>query len=275
MYDTLTDFGQWGLVARTAPAEEPVTLEEAKAQARVDSSDEDTYIRGLITSARRHIQRVYGRITYPESFDLYMTDWPSCDRMRLVPVPLLTADYLKYTDSEETSTTVDSGLYVVNTAFEPGEIVLRFGRAWPNATLSPSRPIRAGITCGYARFSGTVTISGAGLTITRASGDLFDTTWTVGSIIRIAGVALPIASVASTTVATLATATASTGTVAYSYCDYPVEIKQAMLLLISYWYDRRVAVDCGDSAPIPYGVEALMSAFPRPAIFGTLNRIAA
>ena len=45
------------LTRQTPPAVEPVTLSEAKAHLRVDSTDDDAYIATLITAAREWSRR--------------------------------------------------------------------------------------------------------------------------------------------------------------------------------------------------------------------------
>ncbi|HHI82152.1 MAG TPA: hypothetical protein ENJ99_03285, partial [Rhizobiales bacterium] len=45
----------------TPPAIEPVSLVEAKAHLKVEVSDDDSLIDGLITTARQHIERQTGK----------------------------------------------------------------------------------------------------------------------------------------------------------------------------------------------------------------------
>ena len=46
----------------TAPTSEPITLAEAKAQCRVDGTDEDTLITSLIGAARQYTTRTPGHV---------------------------------------------------------------------------------------------------------------------------------------------------------------------------------------------------------------------
>ena len=49
------------LTRQTPPAVEPVTLSEAKAHLRVDSTDDDAYIATLITAAREWVEAYLDR----------------------------------------------------------------------------------------------------------------------------------------------------------------------------------------------------------------------
>jgi uncharacterized phiE125 gp8 family phage protein len=50
-----------------ADAQEPLTLDQAKANLRVDANDEDTLIGDLIVSAREHIENVTGLVLVPRA----------------------------------------------------------------------------------------------------------------------------------------------------------------------------------------------------------------
>jgi len=60
------------IVETTAPASEPVTLNEAKLWAKVDITDDDTLITALITSARVQIENHINRPLINTTFKMYM-----------------------------------------------------------------------------------------------------------------------------------------------------------------------------------------------------------
>jgi uncharacterized phiE125 gp8 family phage protein len=72
----------------TGPALEPVTLDEAKAQCRVDGSDEDTLITALILAAREYCQDFQNRAYITQVYDLWLDGWPNKGFISIPKPPL-------------------------------------------------------------------------------------------------------------------------------------------------------------------------------------------
>lgn len=133
----------------TAPASEPLTLVEAKLHLRVDVADDDTLIAALITAARQYCEGVLWRALMPQTWELYLDEWP-CEEIELPKPPLQSVTSVKYTNSIGATTTMDAGDYTVDTASEPGRVVLNYGELWPTVTLATANPIAIRYVCGYA-----------------------------------------------------------------------------------------------------------------------------
>lgn len=63
----------------TPPTEEPVTLAEAKAAARISGTQFDTHIPGLITAARRVAEQETNRQFMEQVVRFELEDWPAAD----------------------------------------------------------------------------------------------------------------------------------------------------------------------------------------------------
>jgi len=64
------------LTLNTPPAAEPVTLADAKAHLKVDSTDDDALIASLITAARARAEWHTGRALVTQSWTLWLDAWP-------------------------------------------------------------------------------------------------------------------------------------------------------------------------------------------------------
>ena len=113
-----------------AAAAEPVTLAEAKAQCRVDGSDEDTLIGGIIKSARAYVEDYTGTITTSrtvawkcDSFD---------DFAHFPVVPLASVSSVAYVDGAGTTQTLSTDVYEVRTDGLQASLVLKSGQSWPS-----------------------------------------------------------------------------------------------------------------------------------------------
>src|SRR5512139_1421702 len=77
-----------GVKLITAPTSEPVTLAEAKLQCRVDISTDDTLIGNLITAAREWCEAHDWRVYMPQTWELYLDDWPTLSTVEIPKPPL-------------------------------------------------------------------------------------------------------------------------------------------------------------------------------------------
>lgn len=133
----------------TAPAVEPIDLATAKAHLRVDITDDDSLITALITAARQHVEVITRRALITQTWDLSLDAWPEGNTI-LVPLPpLQSMASITYKDSAGTVYTMPATNYIVDTAEEPGRIVLAYGKLWPSVTLYPAGAITVRFTAGY------------------------------------------------------------------------------------------------------------------------------
>ena len=68
-----------GLVIHTEPASEPITLAEAKAYLRVDSSGDDALITSLIVSARKLCEEHMQRAIMSQTLQLFLDNLDDID----------------------------------------------------------------------------------------------------------------------------------------------------------------------------------------------------
>jgi uncharacterized phiE125 gp8 family phage protein len=141
----------------TAPSVEPITLAEAKAQARIDTttSAEDNLIEDIyIPAARKYLENITGRTFHQKTLEWMLTDFPDCDYVVLrQATPLVSITSLKYKDTTGSETTWASSNYIADTDSKTGRLVLAYGIVWPNSTLYPSWPIRIRGVAGIATAS--------------------------------------------------------------------------------------------------------------------------
>lgn len=80
------------------PAEEPVSLAEAKAFLKVDDSAEDGLITTLIGAARLHVEGVTGKALLAQSWRIVLDDWPEGGVVRLPVAPLISVTGISAVD---------------------------------------------------------------------------------------------------------------------------------------------------------------------------------
>lgn len=121
-----------GLVRLDGPAQEPVSIEEARAQLsyeRNEPHEADDLLNAQIAAAREWCE-TFTRRSFIETAWAYTLDgFPTL--IRPPRSALLGVDEIRYIDHGGTEQVVDPGSYQVDTASEPGRIIPAFGKPWP------------------------------------------------------------------------------------------------------------------------------------------------
>jgi uncharacterized phiE125 gp8 family phage protein len=149
-----------GLKLQTAATSEPVTLANVKDHLRIRQEDtyQDTYIEGLISVARKQAEDWQHRAYITQTWDLYLNRFPVCDEILLPRPPLQSVTSITYTLDDDSSSTVSSSTYVVDTSSEPGRIILKSGESWPSDTLQVGASVRVRFVAGYGSAGSSVPV---------------------------------------------------------------------------------------------------------------------
>lgn len=129
----------------TAPAVEPITLDEAKAYLRVEHSDDDETIAALIAGARLHVEAQTRRALITQSSRLSLDAWPPDGRIVVVPAPLQSLTAARVYDFDGHAQAIDTESFALDLA---GSALLFV----PWALTQPGRMsagIELDVTVGY------------------------------------------------------------------------------------------------------------------------------
>ena len=109
----------------TPPAIEPVTLEEAKAHLKIDTTDDDTLITALIAAARARAEWHTGRAFLTQSWVLWLDCWPERNCVEIPLPPSQAVTQLTTYAVDDTATVLDASLYQVDAASAPARVTLK------------------------------------------------------------------------------------------------------------------------------------------------------
>jgi uncharacterized phiE125 gp8 family phage protein len=140
----------------TAPAIEPVTLAEARAQCRVDAADtsEDALLLVYIQAARETAEHQLGRVLITQTWEQTLDEFPAGE-IKLGQAQALDITSVKHIDPAGTLQTLDPGAYVLDSATSPGWLIPATGYSWP-ATGDVVNAVRVQFTAGYGPTAAAV-----------------------------------------------------------------------------------------------------------------------
>ena len=145
------------------PAQEPVSLAEAKLHLRVDFSDDDALITALIAAARQAAETITNRQLVTARWKLVLDAFPGPSLMGvpagrpftlpghaiLIPkVPVQAVVSIDYLDMGSQQQTMPPANYAVDAACEPARITPVFGQIWP-ITLPQIGAVSVTFDAGY------------------------------------------------------------------------------------------------------------------------------
>lgn len=131
----------------TGPTQEPLTLEEAKAQLRIDFDDDDALLRRLITAARQWVEGQTKRSLLTQTWDQTLDYcWP--DRIRFERNPVISVSSVTYNDGSSPMTTLAASKYTVVTRRSASFIEPAYNEDWPDIITVPDA-VRIRFVSGY------------------------------------------------------------------------------------------------------------------------------
>lgn len=137
------------------PEEEPVSLADAKAHAKIDVDADDAILATYIQAARELVEQFTGRALITQTWEVYLDRFPSeCDpdgEAIVLPWPPLQA--VVSIQSIPTTGTVLTGVpvaadYTVDAIAEPARIVPAYGLGWPDTKPVPNA-VQVAFNAGY------------------------------------------------------------------------------------------------------------------------------
>lgn len=164
MSDTyLSTFRGFGLVQTVPPTDEPLTLDEAKASARVDTGADDDLIADLISAAREYAENSTQRQLMTATWQLTQDRFPGGDPwwgpwwhwgnagvIRLPWPPLQNVVSIQYVDTQGNTQSVDlTNDTIIDSTREPARITPAWGKVWPVIRPMPNA-VTITYVAGYA-----------------------------------------------------------------------------------------------------------------------------
>ena len=138
----------FNLTQITAPAAEPVTTAEAKSHMKVDVSDDDTLIAGLVKAARIQIEKMTRLALMPQTWDMVLDHFPNGAAPILFPKPPLvnvsSVTYIDAAGAEQTLTT-----HQVDTLSTPGRITPAVEATWPETQAGKLNAVTIRFKAGH------------------------------------------------------------------------------------------------------------------------------
>jgi uncharacterized phiE125 gp8 family phage protein len=142
-------FVQGHLQIITAPAIEPVTVDEVKMHTHIGHNAEDDLIAMWIKSGRELAEGFQRRAFITQTIELTLDRFPECGEIFLPRSPLASVTSFTYYDHVDAATAWALTNLIVDASSQPGRLALGYGIFWPSVTLRSINAIKIRYTAGY------------------------------------------------------------------------------------------------------------------------------
>lgn len=131
----------------TPPSGSVITLEEAKAQARVEVDEDDELIQSYIDAATEFAEYETGRAFLEQQWEMVLDRFPREPDFCMPKPPLISIDEISYLSPAGEEAVWDADNYRV-IAGDEGRVLLRSGSLYPSITVEGSA-VSIRFTAGY------------------------------------------------------------------------------------------------------------------------------
>lgn len=114
----------------TGPVQEPISVEDAKRQARIVGDDSNAIVLAYIRAAREAAEESLGRGLFTQTWRLALSDFAESLSLPMA-APLQSVTGVTYYDVDGTLQTLATSYYTVDTFSRPGRVTRAANQAWP------------------------------------------------------------------------------------------------------------------------------------------------
>jgi uncharacterized phiE125 gp8 family phage protein len=113
------------------PAQEPLTLEEAKRFLRITTNAEDDDVLAIVAAARKRIERGTELALITQTVEVKLDRFWGHGALELPMPPLQSVESITYLDEAGAEQVLDPATYKVSTHRKPGRVWLAYDKSWP------------------------------------------------------------------------------------------------------------------------------------------------
>ncbi len=132
-----------------APAQEPLTLDEAKSHLIIHQDDDDLLIDAYLRAAREAAEQYLGIGLFTQTWKLTLQAFADVIWLPMAS-PLASVTSVKYYDADGTLQTLSASSYIVDTVSTPGRIVKAPTYTWPTVQSERLMPVEITYVCGWS-----------------------------------------------------------------------------------------------------------------------------
>jgi len=144
---------------KTAPDESPISLDEAKAHCRVDFTDDDALIAGLIDAAIARVDGHAGILGRCMITQVWTQAYPCWGMGLRLPFPDVASVVIRYRDADDVEQTLPAEQFELVEDARGGWIAFRDAFAAPTLNADRVAPISIDLTAGYGSAAESVPAS--------------------------------------------------------------------------------------------------------------------
>ena len=131
----------------TDATEYPISRTEMKLHLRIDHTEEDALIDGLIAAATYYCQKRTTRQFVTATWKDVRDKFPSVFHLRMCPAASVTS--IAYTDTDGAAQTVAASDYQTDFVSEPARVMPAYGESWPSTRGDTFNAVVLTFTAGY------------------------------------------------------------------------------------------------------------------------------
>lgn len=121
----------YGIAVVSAPAEEPLHLEEARNHLRLTQTADDHELRSIwIPAARIAVEKYLGEAIVTQTLKVTLDEFPS-SVIELPVGPVQSVSSVKYYDANNTLQTLSSAVYQLDATRRPARLAPVYNEVWP------------------------------------------------------------------------------------------------------------------------------------------------